>query len=300
MQALLPEIAELLARGPLPPLQALQGSAPAMASVRDVQLPGHEGAPLTARVYVPRHLPMGAALVVFFHGGGWSRGDLDLYDQPCRALAEAAGCTVASVAYRLAPQHRFPVPLLDCFAATAWFAARQPACVRLAVAGDSAGGALAAAVCLMARQAGPSITHQLLIYPPLDARMHSASYLEHAHAPFLDAATMRAHYAAYAGDANPDDPLLSPLRAPDLQGLPAATLLSAQFDPVRDDAHHYAQRLAQAGVPTRLIALEGAPHMALHLGGVSAACARIPVLAGQALREHLSSTSLTPTSKEGI
>jgi acetyl esterase len=300
MQTLLPEIAELLARGALPSLQALQGAAPVMASVRDVQLPGHEGVPLGARVYVPQHLPEGAGLVVFFHGGGWSRGDLDLYDQPCRALADAAGCTVASVAYRLAPQHRFPVPLLDCFAATTWFAARQPAGAPLAVAGDSAGGALAAAVCLMAREAGPSIAHQLLIYPPLDARMHSPSYREHAHAAFLDSATMRAHYAAYAGDADPEDPLLSPLRAPDLQGLPPATLLSAQFDPVRDDAHQYAQRLTHAGVPTRLIALEGAPHMALHLGGVSDACARIPILAGQALREHLMPASPTPLPKEGI
>jgi acetyl esterase len=276
-----PELAQLLRQGMLPPLPSLQGPRPDMREVRDLALPDADGGPMAARLYLPHDVSAPQPMVVYFHGGGWARGDLALYDQPCRAIAAASGSAVLSVDYRLAPAHRFPAAVLDCFAATVFAAEHakdwgfDPA--RLVAAGDSAGGNLAAAVCMLARErGGPRIAHQVLLYPPLDAHMRAPSYQRFARGPLLDAMALRENLANYIGmGTNLDDPLLSPLSARDLRGLPPATVIVAEIDALRDDGVLYVQRLREAGVAADLVQVDGVPHMALHMGGVSLACADI-------------------------
>ena len=193
-------------------------------------------------------------ILVYYHGGGWIRGDLDTHDDVCRYLCHRAGCLVASVDYRLAPEHRFPAALEDCDAATRWMAENaarlgaDPA--RLAIGGDSAGGNIACGVTLKARdRGGPAICFQLLIYTATDLageteskRLYSSGYL-------LD--SMPFYVASYLGpEGNAAAPLASPLLAPDLSDLPPALVLTAGFDPLRDEGEAYARRLEAAGVPT--------------------------------------------------
>jgi acetyl esterase len=229
---------------------------PDVARVEELRTPGPAGE-IPVRLYRPDAsgpLP----LLVFFHGGGFVLCDLDTHDATCRRLALRAGCAVLSVDYRLAPEAKFPAAPEDCWAATAWAAANAARlgvdAARIAVAGDSAGGNLAAVVAVMSRdRGGPSLVHQLLVYPVTDLvgfEVSHASYAENAEGYLLTAAMMRwfaGHYLERAGDAR--SPLASPLLAPDLSGLPPATLLSAEFDPLRDEGELYAERLRRAGVP---------------------------------------------------
>jgi acetyl esterase len=194
-------------------------------------------------------------LTVFFHGGGWVIGTLDTHDSTCRALAKASGAAVLSIGYRLAPEHRYPAAVDDCYEATVWAAANAATfgvdATRLAVAGDSAGGNLAAAVAIKIRDAGgPALAHQLLIYPVTDARFDTASYTANGGGNyFLSTAGMERFWSAYLGDLPASEaPLAAILHTPDLANLPPATVITAEYDPLRDEGQAYAARLMAAGV----------------------------------------------------
>lgn len=245
-------------------LAAMRTSDEPIAGTEDRTVPGPAG-PLAIRLYRPEGdgaLPV----VVFFHGGGWVVGSIETHDALCRSLASRSGCAVVSVEYRLSPEARFPEPLGDAYAATAWVAANggelgvDPG--HLAVAGDSAGGNLAAAVCLLARErGGPSIDFQLLVYPALDHRFGHQSCVDNADGYFLTMDAMRWFSGHYLGD--PDraaDPYASPLLAGDLRGLPAAHVITAEYDPLRDEGEAYAQALADADVPVTVHRYDGMVH----------------------------------------
>lgn len=232
--------------------------------IDDRTIPG-PGGELPVRVYRPgedRPLP----LLVWFHGGGWTIGSLDTHDNTCRSLANGVGCVVVSVDYRLAPEHKFPAAVEDALAAMQWVADHgadvggDPA--RLAVGGDSAGGNLAAVVSLLARDAGtPDLAFQLLVYPVTDHEFESASMRENATGYFLELESMRWFYNQYLNDENDSaDWRFSPVRAAALTGLPPAFVLTAEFDPLRDQGELYARRLEAAGVPVELRRYDGVFH----------------------------------------
>ena len=283
----------------LPPEQLRAGFAPLvtgspgaeMARVENREIPGPAGS-LPVRIYTPNG-PGPHPVLVYFHGGGFVLCDLDTHDSTCRALANAAGCVVVSVAYRLAPESKFPAAPEDCYAATCWVA-EQPASAgfdasRLAVGGDSAGGNLAAVVALMARErGGPHIDHQLLVYPVTDCAFETASYRENAEGYLLTRETMKWFWQQYLDDASQAaDPLASPLRAEKLEGLPPATLITAGFDPLRDEGEAYAARLEGAAVPVRKRRFDGMFHGFFGMTDrLDDACTAV-VFAGDALRQAL-------------
>jgi acetyl esterase len=230
-----------------------------MARVEAVEVPGAAG-PLPSRLYVPGGLPAGtpAPLLVYFHGGGWVVGDLDTHDGVCRFLAAAAGTTVLSIDYRLAPEHPFPAAVEDSWAAFNWAIANAAELAvdpnRIAVGGDSAGGNLAAVVSLLARAGGGAMpAMQLLIYPATDSADDTRSRQLFSDGFLLTRGDMdyfEAHYLPVRSDA--DDPRVSVLRAPDLSGLPPAYVATAGFDPLRDEGEAYALRMREAGVQVAL------------------------------------------------
>jgi acetyl esterase len=226
-------------------------------------VPGPAGE-LPVRVYTPEGEPP-FPIVVWFHGGGWVVGTLDTYDPLCRALAAAVPAVVVSVGYRLAPEHPWPAAVEDAYAATLW-ASRNAAGLggaqdRLAVAGDSAGGNLAAVVALGARdRGGPAIAFQLLVYPALDAAADTASWRDHAEGFHLTAAGMRWYWDHYLGGADGRAPDASPLRAAFLGGLPPALVIVAEHDVLRDEGEAYAARLAGAGVAATATRYPGMVH----------------------------------------
>lgn len=237
---------------------------PPVAGVEDRTAPGPHG-DVAVRVYRPE----GAGLLpvtMWFHGGGWVVGNIETNDATCRALANAAGSIVVSVEYRLAPEHPYPIPLDDCYAATCW--TEENAAVfggdpsRLAVAGASAGGNLAAAVALMARDLqGPRLAHQSLVYPVTDTDFERPSYAENRDGYGLSYDTMRYFWECYLPvDADTPDPYAAPMAAEDLSGLPSAYVLTAEYDPLRDEGEAYAERLRAAGVPTALTRYDGMIH----------------------------------------
>ncbi len=266
MPALDPELltAEMLRAGSDQPIAT--GEPLAVARVEDlaIELPGRS---LEARLYVPEGAAEPFALTLFFHGGGWVIGTLDTHDATCRALARASGSAVLSVAYRLAPEHRYPAAVDDCFEALAWAAANAAALgvdgQRLAVAGDSAGGNLAAAVAILARdRGGPELRHQLLVYPVTDADFDNLSYQANGGGEyFLGTAMMRWFWDQYLGVRPASEaPLAAVLRVGDLAGLPPATVITAEFDPLRDEGMAYAARLRDAGVATDAAIAPGMIH----------------------------------------
>jgi len=220
------------------------------------------------------HWPLGAEdaaeplpVLVWYHGGGFTIGDLETSDSTAAELANASGCAVANVDYRLAPEHPFPTPLEDCYTALSWIVSEAAAMgfdpARVAVGGDSAGGNLSAALCLLASQrGGPALRFQLLVYPCLDARMSYPSIKENGEGLLLEASTLRWFWDNYIGSADPEDPLLSPVyaSADDLAGLPPALVITAEFDPLRDEGEAYAERLRLAGVPVDTSRYEGMVH----------------------------------------
>jgi acetyl esterase len=247
----------LLEASPVPPQEIYR--------VEDRHIPGATGQ-IPIRIYTPEaRLPVG--VLVFFHGGGWVLGDLASHDNLCRALANSAGCLVVSVDYRLAPEHKFPAAPNDCYAATKWVAQNaasfggDPA--RIAVGGDSAGGNLAAAVALMARDGGgPRIAFQLLIYPVTDASLDFPSHREFADDGYVlsrgDMKWFWDHYLETSADG--ENPLASPLRAKNLAGLPPALVQTASLDPLRDEGEAYAAALKKAGNTVTLTRYDGVTH----------------------------------------
>lgn len=234
------------------------------------------GGALPVRIYRPAGTESGAApVVVFFHGGGFVAGDLDTHDGTARMHAVDAGAVVVSVDYRLAPEHPFPAAVEDAMAATEWVVAHaaelgvDPG--RLAVAGDSAGGNLAAVVSQLARDAGgPAIAFQLLWYPATTYDGSLPSFTENAHAPIIDSDAIAALTLAYAGHLDLTNPpaMLAPARAENLAGLPPAYIAVAGHDPLRDDGIRYGELLAAAGVPVQVHNAETQIHGYLGYAGV--------------------------------
>ena len=238
-----------------------------VSAIRDIWLAGPEGE-MAALVYTPLAgedredlLPV----IVFFHGGGWVVGSLKSHDAMCRRLSNAAEAIVLSVDYRLAPEAKYPAAAEDCYAATVWASkfienfGGDP--TRLVVCGDSAGGNLAAVVALMARdRGGPAIAGQVLLYPITDHNFDTQSYKENGSGYFLTTETMKWFWKHYlATPEQGSEPYASPLRA-ELKGLPPAIVLTAEFDPLRDEANAFASRLQEAGVTVRRIACLGQVH----------------------------------------
>ncbi|RQG92909.1 alpha/beta hydrolase [Natrarchaeobius halalkaliphilus] len=197
-------------------------------------------------------------IILYFHGGGWVVGSLDTHDETCRKLAAESGYPVVSVGYRLAPEHPFPEGLTDCYRALEWLAGAAPELGadpdRIVLAGDSAGGNLAAATALLARDRdGPSVAYQLLLYPVTGDASETDAYEENADGYLLTADEMEWFLSHYlARDVDEGNVYALPRRAADLTGLPPATVLTAGFDPLRDDGVAYADRLQDAGVPVTL------------------------------------------------
>jgi acetyl esterase/lipase len=250
----------------------LSGEPEPVAHVEDRDLPGPEGT-IPVRIYTPPGSGPFPVLV-FFHGGGWVVCDIDTHDPVCRSLARSAGCVVVSVGYRLAPEHKFPAAVDDCYAATQWVMNNTPLIngdpERVAVGGDSAGGNLAAVVTLMARDlAGRAPIFQLLIYPVTDYLPGTPSYEENADGYFLTREDMVWFWNHYLnGEADAANPYASPLRSGSLTGLPPALVITAEFDPLRDEGELYASRLQGSGVAAVLVRYDGMIHGFFSMAGV--------------------------------
>jgi acetyl esterase len=262
---------------------AARTPGPDLHEVRDLRI-----GELPARLYRP--VPGPSPLVVYLHGGGWTIGSLDSHDRMCRRLADGSGAAVLAIDYRLAPEHPWPASVDDTVAALRWVAAapddqapgglgpdglgQVPTAV--AVAGDSAGGTLAALGCLRLRDEDPSALPdlQVLLYANTDLTGAQPSIREKATGWGLDAATVRFFNSQWVPDqARWSDPGVSPLHAPDLSGLPGALIVSAEHDPLRDESEAYARRLRDAGVEVELRREPGLIHGFMTLDEISPACA---------------------------
>lgn len=255
----------------VPPLAERQ---PAVHAIED-RVARTAAGDVPLRVYAPED-GVADGLLVYFHGGAFFSGSLDTHDAICRALAVESGWTVVSVGYRLAPEHAFPAGLDDCLAALRWVA-EHPAEVgwsgaRLAVAGDSSGGTFAAAVAALAHDDGfDRIDRQVLLYPSVDLDFDESRYpslRENAVGYGLETVGLRPHNSFYLeSGADPADPRVSPIKRASLAGLPEALVITAEFDPLRDEGEAYGARLAEAGVETTVHRYAGAPHgFAQHWG----------------------------------
>ncbi len=241
------------------------GQGEPVGEVTDLTIPG-PGGELPVRVYRPDGDGGRWPVLVYFFGGGWTLGSLETGDGVCRRLTNAARCVTVAVEYRLAPEHKFPAAVHDCYAGTAWVTANAADlgvdAARLAVGGDSAGGNLAAATALLARdRGGPALAHQLLVYPNTDYQADTPSMRQVTGERFFNPNSVRWYWRHYL--ASPQDgasPLASPLRAADLSGLPPATVITAEYDPLRDEGELYAARLRDAGVPVDLTRYAGMMH----------------------------------------
>ncbi|WP_458836468.1 alpha/beta hydrolase [Rhizorhabdus wittichii] len=259
-----------------------------VAEVRDVEVDGGAG-PIAARLYHPRPgetLPV----AVLFHGGGWVVGTLDTHDGLARVLARDAGCAVLSVAYRLAPEHRFPAPVDDCIAAVKGLPARAAGfgidAGRLALVGDSAGGNLAAAAALALRGGAVAPRAQVLFYPVIDNDFTTPSYRANAAGGLLTNEMMAFFWDAYLGAADPHE-LAMPIRAADLTGVAPATIVLAGNDPLHDEGAAYAAKLRAAGVPVDLHDFAGGIHGFASFFGIAPIADEAVAVAAAALRKAL-------------
>jgi len=242
----------------------LSGPGEPVAEVRDLEIPV-PSCSIPARLYRPEtpSPPTPLPLVAYLHGGGWTIGSIDSFDTVVRALTNASGAIVVSIGYRLAPEAPFPAGLEDCMCAVRWLAANaaelgaDPG--RMAVAGDSAGGNLATVVARRLRDEVP-LRAQALIYPVTDAGCNTASYRDFGEGHGLTAASMQRFWNLYLDGADGTDPDASPLRAGDLAGSPPAFVLTAGFDPLRDEAEAYCEALRDAGVDAECHRYDGAIH----------------------------------------
>ena len=269
----------------------LSAAAPEVAHVEELRAPG-PGGDISLRLYRPlgtgsmEKLPA----LIYFHGGGWTIGDLETHDVPCREFANRARCVVIAVDYRLAPEHKFPAAVEDALAATHWVM-REAATLgidanRIAVGGDSAGGNLAAVVALELRDAGgPRLTMQVLIYPATDMAADTASHAKFAEGHMLTRESILWFMGNYLrGPADVADWRASPLRARDLAGLPEAYVMTAGFDPLSDEGRAYAERLEAAGVKLTYECYTGQIHGFITMGGAIAAAHHAIYRAAQGLR----------------
>jgi acetyl esterase len=273
--------------------QAADAKDVPIGRIEDGEWPGPAGA-LPYRSYTPVD-PAGEPLpaLLYFHGGGFVIGDLDTHDGLCRLLANASGCRVISVEYRLAPEHKFPAAVEDACAAACWVAdhARElgidPG--RIAIGGDSAGANLAAVVCQLAKQAGgPKLALQFLLYPATDSAVETASRRALAEGYLLEKKSIDWFFEQYVEpETDPKDPRLSPLLASDLAGLPPAQIHTAEFDPLRDEGKAYAEKLAAAGVKVEYVCHPGMIHHFFCLAGAIPYARTAIANAGAAIKQAL-------------
>ena len=252
---------------------ALRGEPPAVASTMELSAPSAAG-PIRIRLHRGTGAdPERSPALVFFHGGGWVVGDLDTHDVICRVLANEAGCAVASVDYRLAPEHPFPAAVEDCVAAARWLSREATALgldgTRFAVGGDSAGGNLAAvAAHLWRAEPDPPLSFQLLLYPAVDQRMRHASFDRVADGFALTAASARWYRDQYLrSPADQENWRASPLLAPDFSGLPPAFVLTVTHDPLSDEGQAYAAALTEAGIRVQHLHVNDQMHGCLTMTG---------------------------------
>ena len=237
---------------------------PEVGKVEDRTIPGPAGE-IPVRIYTPAGVGPFPGLA-WYHGGGWVVGDLDTADATARHLCVKADCVVVSVDYRLAPETKFPGAADDCYAATQWLANNASSlnvdASRIAVGGDSAGGNLAAAVSLMSRdRGGCGIAFQLLVYPVTERNFNTGSYIDNAEGYQLSRDGMIWYWDHYlASDADATNPYAAPMHAADLSNLPPALVITAEFDPLRDEGEAYAEKLRAAGVPTTCTRYDGMIH----------------------------------------
>ena len=255
-----------------------QPAAPDVAQVQDLQANGPHGT-IPLRLYKPSAASVAATLPVlmYYHGGGWVIGDLDTHDTLCRELANGSGCAVVAVDYRMGPEHPFPAAVDDCWAATCWVKDNAAAlgldALRLGVGGDSAGGNLATVVSLLARDKHQGmdlpIRFQLLIYPAIDQRRSHASHVTNGQGYALTSDTISYFQNHYLADkAQCLDWRASPVLAASLANLPPALLLTAGFDPLRDEGLEYADALSAAGTPCRYVCFDRQIHGFITMGRV--------------------------------
>jgi acetyl esterase len=244
------------------------GEPPPVFSVDDVDADG-----VPVRIYCPTN-ELDLPIVYFVHGGGWTIGSVEHYDTIARQIASASGAIVVAPDYRLAPEHPFPAALDDCWRTLCWTARHAPSiggdAARIAVMGDSAGGNLAAVCALHARDAGaPRLALQVLVYPVTDCDMTTPSYRENGDGYLLTETQMRWFFSCYTrGDVDPTDWRICPLRARDLSGVAPAFVVTAEFDPLRDEGERYAVRLGEAGVPVQKYRYDGMVHAFFGLSAV--------------------------------
>jgi acetyl esterase len=266
-----------------------------LAEVRELSAPGPAGA-IALRLYRPFEAVVPAPTLVYFHGGGWTIGDLDTHDVLCRELADESGCAVVAVDYRLGPEHRFPAAVDDALAATRWLQGQAQALgldnARFAVGGDSAGGNLAAVVAIMLRDdpaALPPLRLQLLIYPGTDMRAVAPSHSHNGQGYLLTSDTITYFRAQYIEqEAHYEDWRASPLLHPDLAGLPAALVVTAGFDPLRDEGLQFADALSAAGTPAQYVCFERQIHGFITMGRVIDEAGTAIALCAKVLRRALS------------
>ena len=263
-----------------------------VGEVRDLTASGPHG-DIPLRLYRPDGLTNPAPVLVYYHGGGWVIGDLDTHDSLCRDLADAGRCVVVAVDYRMGPEHRFPAAVDDVLAATRWLqtqsAALQLDPTRFAVGGDSAGGNLAAVVALAWRDAGQAVPLrlQLLIYPATDMRAVAPSHTHNGQGYLLTNDTIAYFRSHYLDEHQLADWRASPLLHADLAGLPPALVLTAGFDPLRDEGRQYADALSAAGTPAQYVCFERQIHGFITMGRVIDEANTAVGLCGVALQRAL-------------
>jgi acetyl esterase len=280
------------ARALLEGLAAIGGPRAEMARVEDRTFAGPAG-DVPVRIYRPTDDAGPQPALVWYHGGGFVLGNIEVSDLTCRDLAAQAGVVVVSVDYRLAPEHPYPAGVDDCYAALVWVVATagdlgiDP--TRVAVGGDSAGGNMAAVVALAARdRGGPALRFQLLVYPVTDALMSYPSIRDNGQGYMLTDDSMKWFIELYLGArGDPKDPLVSPLYADDLSGLPPALVVTAEYDPLRDEGEAYGLRLQQARVAAKISRYDGMIHGFFSMGAVVDAARPAAAEAADALRRAL-------------
>ena len=284
---------------------ALQPPAPEVASSRDFEVPGPGGS-LTVREYRPQggtpDQTLGA--LVYLHGGGWVIGDIDTHDTLCRLLSNQSGCAVYSVDYRLAPESPFPGPANDALAATRWVFDNAESLsidpLRIGIGGDSAGGNLSAVACLAMRDSGgPRPAFQLLIYPGTDMHPSHASHKENGEGYMLTSASIEYFASHYLKASEYDDWRASPLLAGSHADLPPALVITAGFDPLRDEGLAYADRLSEAGNSVQYVSFSRMIHGFLTMSGVLDEAKTAITLCAAVMRERLGSSIRCSTTTDG-